>query len=117
MLQKTPDRVRILSEFADYMDRLPPEKLIYEKWCGCIAGHAIKQFGSDEDRAQLARGAYYMRQVGGESPLWPFETAKELLHLTKDEAWNLFVRRYDTFGSYDIKPKMAAAKLRELMFV
>jgi len=117
MLQKTPDRVRILGEFADYMDCLPPNKLIYERWCACIAGHAIKEYGSDEDKAQIARGKYYIQLPMAEASLWPFETAKEILHLTKDEAWDLFVRRFDTFGTYDITPKMVANKLRELMFV
>lgn len=117
MLQKTPDRVRILGEFADYMDNLPPEKLVYEKWCGCVAGHAIKEFGSDEERYNIKGGLYMIHEPGLEPSLWPLETAKRLLHLTKEEAWDLFVRRFDTFGSYDITPKMVAHKLRELMFV
>ena len=117
MLQKTPDRVRVLGEFADYMDRLQPEKLIYERWCGCVAGHAIKQYGSEWDKVRLARGRYYSHPTGAESALWPLETAKQILHLTKEEAWDLFVRRFDTFGTYDITPKMVADKLRELMFV
>jgi len=111
MLRKTPDRVRILGEFADYMDRLPSSELVYEKWCSCIAGHAIKEFGSHEDKEQLVNWMYHLE--GNKA----FENAKELLHLTKDEAWDLFVHRFATFGTYDITPKMVAAKIRELMFV
>lgn len=114
MLQKTPDRVRILGEFADYMETVPPNKFVFEKWCGCIAGHAIKKFGSVEDRLYLASGVYLYH---GSEAAWPFDTAKELLHLTKDEAWTLFVHRHETFGTYEVTPKMAAAKVRELMCV
>jgi hypothetical protein len=55
MLQKTPERAAQLDEFASYLEKLPRAKLSFHSWCTCIAGHAIKEYGTDEER-RIIRG-------------------------------------------------------------
>jgi len=111
MLQKTPERAAQLDEFASYLEKLPRAKLSFHSWCTCIAGHAIKEYGTDEER-RIIRGG--VESSAWPYPLWALDTARRLLDLNEDEAWKLLAV-YGDGGK--AAPEGAAAHVRELMYV